>query len=157
MLNRTFHLSPHEYTCTITFITILYLYTNNEWLWVQWYRYFHEVKDRMFYSTRRSQVEKKISSFTEWKYMYHRTNERHSLFVLYNIKNIFCHLECKINLNILENTILFWSCHFRSKVTVVYYCMVLFNGRSLVLYKQVHSVDIFTLCSWDLRWLITWP
>ena len=42
------------------------------------YGYFHGVKDRMF--------------------------------VLYtcNIKNIFCHLERKINLDILENSILFW-------------------------------------------------
>ena len=32
-------------------------YTNNEWLWVQWYRYFHEVRDGMFYSTRQSRVE----------------------------------------------------------------------------------------------------
>ena len=68
---------------------------------------FHEVNDRMFYSTR-------------W---------RHSLFVLYDIKNIFCHLKCKINLNILENAILFWSRRFRSKVTIVYHCTVLFNDH----------------------------
>ena len=32
----------------------------NEWLSVRWYRYFHEVKDRMFFSTRQSQIEKNI-------------------------------------------------------------------------------------------------
>ena len=36
---------------------IMAFYTNNEWLWVQWYRYFHEVRDGMFYSTRQSRVE----------------------------------------------------------------------------------------------------
>ena len=36
---------------------------NNESLWVQWYKYFHEVKDEMFHSMRRSQVEWYISSF----------------------------------------------------------------------------------------------
>ena len=51
-------------------------YTNNECLWVQWYKYFHEVKDEMFHSTRRSQVEWNISSFTEWKYLFHCTNEK---------------------------------------------------------------------------------
>ena len=39
-------------------------YTNNECLCVQLYKYFHEVKDEMFHSTRRSEVEWKISSFT---------------------------------------------------------------------------------------------
>ena len=43
------------------------LYRNREWLQVQWYRYFHEAKDEMFFSTRRSQVEQNISSITEWK------------------------------------------------------------------------------------------
>ena len=51
-------------------------YTNNECLWVQWYKYFHEVKDEMFHSTRRSRVEWTISSFTEWKYLFHCTNEK---------------------------------------------------------------------------------
>ena len=36
---------------------------NNECLWVQWYKYFHEVKDEMFHSMMRSQVEWYISSF----------------------------------------------------------------------------------------------
>ena len=30
-----------------------------------------------------------VSSFTEGKYMYHHTNEKQSLFVLYNIKMSF--------------------------------------------------------------------
>ena len=51
-------------------------YTNNECLWVQWYKYFHEVKDEMFHSTRRSRVEWNISSFTKWKYLFHCTNEK---------------------------------------------------------------------------------
>ena len=51
------------------------------------YIYFHDVKSGMFYSTRESKVEYNISSFTEWKYLYYRTNEKHSLFVLYSIKN----------------------------------------------------------------------
>ena len=64
---------------------ILQQYINNECLWVQWYKYFHEVKDEMFHSTRWSRVEWNISSFTEWKYLFHWTNEKkHSLFVLYN-------------------------------------------------------------------------
>ena len=49
-------------------IVRLWTYVNNECLWVQWYKYFYEVKDDMFHSTRRSRVEWNISSFTEWKY-----------------------------------------------------------------------------------------
>ena len=44
-----------------------YQYTNNECLWVQWSKYFHEnseMKDEMLHSTRRSRVEWYISSFT---------------------------------------------------------------------------------------------
>ena len=37
---------------------------------------------------------------------------------IYNVKNIFCHLERKINIDILENAILLSSRTFRSKVTV---------------------------------------
>ena len=33
---------------------------------MQWYKYFYEVKDEMFHSTRRSRLEKYISSFTEF-------------------------------------------------------------------------------------------
>jgi hypothetical protein len=41
-------------------------YTNNECLRVQWYEYFHEVKDGMFHSTiGDSRVEWNIPSFTE--------------------------------------------------------------------------------------------
>ena len=39
----------------------------------------------MFYSTSRSRVEWNISSFTEWKYLFHYTNGNYSLFVLYNL------------------------------------------------------------------------
>ena len=68
---------------------------NNEWLFVQWYRYFHEVKYDMLYSTtlRRIQVEMNISSFTEWKYLFYRMNKIHSLFVQYNIRSIFIMLN----------------------------------------------------------------
>ena len=41
-------------------------YTNNECLWVQWYKYFHEVKDETFHSARQSRVEWTISSFTKF-------------------------------------------------------------------------------------------
>ena len=47
-------------------------------------------------------------------------------------QNIFCHLKRKINLDILENAILFWSRRFRSNVTAVYHCTVLFNDRWMV-------------------------
>ena len=55
---------------------------------------FHELKDETFYSMRLSQVEKNISSFTynENIIMYYRTNEKHSLYVLYNIKSIYLSL-----------------------------------------------------------------
>ena len=49
---------------------------NNECLWVQWYKYFHEVKDEMFHSSKRSQVEWYISSSTKWKYLFHCTNKK---------------------------------------------------------------------------------
>ena len=51
----------------------------------------------IFYSRRRSQVEKNISSFTEWKYLYYLMNEKHSFFILHNIKSI-C-LSCIIEIN----------------------------------------------------------
>ena len=60
----------------LTIYRIGWQYTNNECLWVQWYKYFHEVKDEMFHSTRRRRVEWNISSFTEWKYLFHCTNEK---------------------------------------------------------------------------------
>ena len=44
---------------------IMWFYTNNGCLWVQWYKYFHEVKDEMFHSTRPSWVGWSILSFTE--------------------------------------------------------------------------------------------
>ena len=79
---------------------------------------------------------------------------KHSLFVLYNIKHIFCHLERLIVLDILENAISFWSRHFRSKVTEVYHwtlnCTIArlystmtsraFNGIS-ILYHAIQSND----------------
>ena len=37
-----------------------------------------------------------VMSAMVYMYRYHRMNERHSFFVFYNIKNIFCHLEDKI-------------------------------------------------------------
>ena len=49
---------------------------------VQWNKYFHSVKDEMFYSTRLCLVERNISSFTSWKYLYHCTH-KYSLFVYY--------------------------------------------------------------------------
>ena len=62
-------------------------YTNNECLWVQWYKYFHEVKDEMSHSTRWSRV--------EWvHFMFHRIKSfvtyiartgKHSVLVLYNL------------------------------------------------------------------------
>ena len=56
-------------------------YTNNECLWVEWYKYFHEVKDEMFHLTRQSRVEWYIPCFTEWKYLFHSTNKNiHYLF-----------------------------------------------------------------------------
>ena len=58
-------------------------YTNNECLWLQWYKYFHEVKDEMFHSTRRSRVEWNISSFTEWKYLFHCTSEKNIHYLFY--------------------------------------------------------------------------
>ena len=39
----------------------------------------------MFYFTRRSWVEWTISSFTEWKYLFHCMNGKHLSFVLYNL------------------------------------------------------------------------
>ena len=42
-------------------------YTNNECLWVQWCKYFHEAW---------GEVEWYISFFTEWKYLFHCTNEK---------------------------------------------------------------------------------
>ena len=67
-----------------------------ECLWVQWCEYVHELKDGMFYSTRRSRVEWNIPAFNEWTYSHHCTNEKHSLFVLYNIQVDLCHFDWKI-------------------------------------------------------------
>ena len=44
----------------------------------------------------------------------------HYLFYI-SSQNICCHLEHLINLNILENAILFRSHHFRSNVTAAYH------------------------------------
>ena len=52
---------------------------------MQWYKCFNLVKDEMFHSTRQSRVEWNISSFTEWKYLFHCTNDKHSLFAFYNL------------------------------------------------------------------------
>ena len=73
--------------------------THNECLWVQWCEYVHELKDGMFYSTRRSRVEWNIPAFNEWTYSHHCTNEKHSLFVLYNIQVDLCHFDWKIQLS----------------------------------------------------------
>ena len=54
----------------------------NVFSFVQWYKYFHSVKDEMHHSTRPRLVEWNISSFTSWKYLYHCTH-KHSLFVYY--------------------------------------------------------------------------
>ena len=53
----------------------------------------------MFYSTRRSRVEWNIPAFNEWTYSHHCTNEKHSLFVLYNIQVDLCHFDWKIQLS----------------------------------------------------------
>ena len=72
----------HLFQELMWYYAIIY-YTNNECLWVQWYKYFHEVKDEMFHSMRQSRVEWNISSFTEWKYLFHCTNENiHYLFYI---------------------------------------------------------------------------
>ena len=69
---------------------------------------------------------------TKLKYLYYRTNKKHSSFVLYNIQIIFCHLQCVISLYILENTIsglivLFQVKGHRSAPlhTELYHCTVL--------------------------------
>ena len=59
----------------------------------------HELKDGMFYSTRRSRVEWNIPAFNEWTCSHHCTNEKHSLFVLYNIQVDLCHFDWKIQLS----------------------------------------------------------
>ena len=56
---------------------------------MQWYEYFHEVKDGMFHSTRRSRVEWNIASFTEWKYSYHCTNIKHIHYLFYMTPTTF--------------------------------------------------------------------
>ena len=53
---------------------------------------YSKVKDRMFASLNR-----KFHLSPNENIVYHRANGRHSLFDFYNIKNIFCHLERKIN------------------------------------------------------------
>ena len=59
----------------------------------------HELKDGMFYSTRWSRVEWNIPAFNEWTYLHYCTNEKHSLFVLYNIQVDLCHFDWKIQLS----------------------------------------------------------
>ena len=66
---------------------------------MQWCEYVHELKDGMFYSTRRSRVEWNIPAFNEWTYSHHCTNEKHSLFVLYNIQVELCHFDWKKQLS----------------------------------------------------------
>ena len=80
-----------------------------------------------------------------------------SLFVLYNIKNIVCHLERKINLNILKNAILFWSCRFKSKITAVYHCTVLFNDRWIVYLFHITWPCIIQSNDKNLHWCYIIP
>ena len=81
--NRTGHPIYKMYHTSPEAIFDIWQYTNNECLWVQWYKYFHEVKDEMFHSTRRSRVEWNISSFTEWKYLFHCMNEKNIHYLFY--------------------------------------------------------------------------
>ena len=68
--------------CTIYIKQIM-----NVFSFVQWNKYFHSVKDEMYYSTRLCLVECKISFFASWKYLYHCT-QKHSLFVYYYLSKI---------------------------------------------------------------------
>ena len=56
----------------------------NVFSFVQWDKYFLSVKDEMYHSTPLCLVERNISSFISWKYLYHWTH-KHSLFVYYHL------------------------------------------------------------------------
>ena len=73
-------------------------YTNNECLWVQWCEYVHELKDGMFFLFNEAEPSlMEHSSFQ--RYLHYCTNEKHSLFVLYNIQVDLCHFDWKIQLS----------------------------------------------------------
>ena len=75
-------------------------HTNDEWLWVRWYRYFHELKDEMLYSNWKEHF---IFHRMKISVQYYGMNEKHSLFGSYNIKNIYYLSLTILNWNILEN------------------------------------------------------
>ena len=47
----------------------------NAFSFVQWNKYFHSVQDEMYHLTPLHLVERNISSFTSWKYLYHCTHK----------------------------------------------------------------------------------
>ena len=65
---------------------------------VQWNKYFHKVKDEIFHSTQLCLIERNISSFTCWKYLYHCTH-KHSLFVTIPVNNLFLYNIVQIYVN----------------------------------------------------------
>ena len=115
-------------------------YTHNECLWVQWCEYVHELKDGMFYSTRRSRVEWNIPAFNEWTYSHHCTNEKHSLFVLYNIQVDLCHFDWKTQLSkqTKRRPTIFDSIIRMLVVLVI--LLILFLAVTLLRYKDAHAV-----------------
>ena len=125
-------------------VHVLYC-ANNQCLWVRWYRYFYEVNDWMFYSTRRSQVEYKFHLSSNENVCTIAIIKIHSLFY----QKYFCRIERLIDFYILGNAILFQSRRLRSKVmhAIPYHCTVHMRSMVYLFYTTwsfiIQSNDLF--------------
>ena len=64
-------------------------------------------------------------------------------------KNIFCNLEHLINLNILENAIMFWSGRFRPKVTAAYHSTLNCTSTQYYFAIMSHSSNGLFYITWS--------